>query len=92
MKKGQKTPEQKIVEYKGTTFVLPPGHKVFQLDLRTGKVSEHKITRKFDLLFWRKPRFGVTYKEHLLHIPAFDIHKARIRFKHMTKNLDIRIK
>lgn len=92
MKKGDKTPERKIVEYKGTTFVLPPGHKVFELNLKSGVVKEHPVTKKFDLLFWRKPKYAVTYKEHLIHIPAFDIHKARIRFKHMVKPLNIKVK
>lgn len=92
MIKGEKKQEQKIVEYKGDTFILQPGHKVFEMNLNTGIVKEHPVKRKFDLLFWRKPRYAVQYKENLIHIPAFNLHKARIAFKHMTKNLNIRVK
>lgn len=92
MKKGEKIPEQKIVEYKGDTFILKPGHKVFEMNLKSGIVKEHPVKRKFDLLFWRKPRYAVEYNENLIHIPAFDLHKARIQFKHMTKNLNIKVR
>jgi hypothetical protein len=92
MKKGDPIPERKIVEYKGDTFVLQPGHKVFELNTKSGEVKEHKLVRVFDLLFWRKPRYTVTYKEHLLHTPAFDLHKAKIKFKQMTRKTDIPVK
>lgn len=85
MKKGEKTPERKIVEYKGQTFVLQPGHKVYECNSETGIVKEHKVVRKFDLLFWRKPRYTVTYGPNILHTPAHDIHKAVIAFKHMLR-------
>lgn len=87
MKKSIAKQEQKTVEYKGTTFILQPGHKVFECNLKTGLVKEHPIKKKLNILFWQKPIYQVTYLPDIIHRPAFDIHKARINFKEMTSQL-----
>ena len=79
------------VEYKGGNLILQPGHKVFEINLNTGKVKEHKIYRKFDLFFWRKPIYKLDYQEHLLHVPAYDIHKARVQFRTLLRKTDVKV-
>lgn len=84
--KPEKKKEQRIcVEYKGGELILQPGHKVFQINLKTGIVSEHKLYRKFTLFFWKKPVYKIDYHKDYIHIPAYDIHKARITFKHLLR-------
>lgn len=92
MKRGEKTPDQIVVEYKGQEWKLPPGHKVFEMNIGTGIVREHKIKKKFTLFFWRKPKYEVSYAENIIHLVAFDIHKAVVKFKHLTKKLNVRVK
>ncbi len=77
------------VEYKGGNLILQPGHKVFEINLNTGKVKEHKIYRKFDLFFWRKPVYKLDYQEHLLHVPAYDRYKAVLQFKKLLSKTDV---
>ncbi len=87
MKKGDPTPEQIYVKYKGTRFLLPPGHKVFECDTNTGLVREHKLKWAFTW-FWQKGRtYTVTYNYHIVHRPAFNIEKAIVEFKHQLKVL-----
>lgn len=91
MKKGQNKPKQITVEYKDESFILAPGHKVFTLNINTGVVIEAELKRKFRLFFWRGPLLGIKKQgAHLLHIPAHDLYKAKIRFKGMVgKHLKI---
>lgn len=89
MKKGSAKPKQIKVAYKGTTFILQPGHKVFECNLVTGLVKEHPIHKTLEskILFWTEPVYTVTYRENIVHKPAFDIHKAMIDFKDMTSEI-----
>lgn len=95
MEKSHSPKEKKeriCVEYKGGELILQPGHKVFEINLNTGVVKEHKLYRKFTLAFWKKPVYKVEYHEHLMHLPAYDIHKARIKFKELLKKHGIKVK
>jgi hypothetical protein len=79
------------VEYKGGNLILQPGHKVFEINLNTGKVKEHPIRRKFTLFFWRKPVYQLDYHEHLLHVPAYDLYKAKLQFRTLLRKTDIKV-
>ena len=84
------------VEYKGGELILNPGHKVFELDLKTGFVTEYKLIRKFTLvrmILGKAPKYRVdTSDNNKLHLPAFSIEKAQIAFKNLVKSLGIIVK
>lgn len=46
MKKGDKQKPRICVEYKGGELILKPGEIVFELDCKTGIVSEYKLIKK----------------------------------------------
>ncbi len=93
MDKKQKE-ESLCVEYKGQELILQPGHKVFELDIKTGQVSEYKLKRKIDLesVMKRKKKYKVDCTDkNKMHVPAYNIEKARIKFKQVVKSLGIKI-
>lgn len=96
MEQKPHSPEEKkqriCVEYKGGDLILQPGHKVFEINLKTGVVREHKLYRRFTLFFWRKPVYKIHYDPNLLHIPAYDLYKARITFKHLLRKTEVKVK
>ncbi len=108
MKKGDKTPPRICVEYKGKELILAPGHNVYQLDLRTGVVTLYELIRKRTPLtvylkhFFlggiygkrdKRPRYLAEQIEgETLLLPAFNIEKARVRFKETTKLLKIKVR
>lgn len=79
------------VRYKGDTFILQPGHKVYECDTDTGIVKEHQLKKSFwsRVLFWTEPIFEVDYKQNLIHRPFFDIDKAVTGFNQMCRQLII---
>lgn len=92
MKKGDPKLKRLCVEYKGGELILQPGHKVFELDLKTGLVSEYKLKIKLLTILSKRKTYYVEDHPDKLHIPAFDINKALISFKKLARPLNINVK
>ena len=95
------------VEYKGGELILPPGHIVYEFDVKSGKVYECKLEKKktpIDLKVKqlimpnqypkdKKEVFVVPDKgENFWQIFAFDINKARVKFKNYGKSIGVKVK
>ena len=101
MKKGDPTPEQIIVEYKGTEFKLPHGHKVWKLSIIStnepnreieGRISEAKLHKSLSLNIFKKRRYYVKEMKDTEYIPAFTIEKAKLRFTKYFKSFGLTLK
>lgn len=91
MKKNQPIPERIQVNYKGDVFILQPGHSVFELNIKTGLIRQHGLRKRFSLQFWKKPVYEIREHPDLLHVPAFNIYKAAVMLKSMSKTLGITV-
>ena len=81
MNKHEAPKKRLCVEYKGGELILPPGHKVFELNTKTGEVKEYELIKKFSFkhfLTGKKAKYRVdTSNEDFLHLPASDLYKAK---------------
>lgn len=88
--------ERKVVEYKGDKFILNVGYSVFGCNLKTGEVTQAELKLKgknfiSTLLGFKSNVNVIIEKPNHLYIPAFDIYKAKVRFKKLFgKNLKIK--
>jgi len=95
MNKHEAPKKRLCVEYKGGELILPPGHKVFELNTKTGEVKEYELIKKFSFkhfLTGKKAKYRVdTSNEDFLHLPASDLYKAKVKFKNLVKSIGIKV-
>lgn len=95
MKTDQNSKKRLCVEYKGKELILPPGHKVFELNTKTGEVKEYELISKFSFkhfLTGKKPKYRVDSSDpDKLHLPASNMFKAKVKFKNLVKSIGIKV-
>lgn len=91
------------VEYKGKELILQPGHKVYELHISKQKIYKAPLEEKKHSLMTvikhkifagklppldKRKRYKVIEKgDDFIQIPSYDIHKAYVNFKAVTKTI-----
>lgn len=108
MEKETEKPRQTRVQYGNKPpLILPPGHKVWELNIETGDVKEAKLKRLRPsilkvikhFLFGRyigkldtRPSYFVEEREGFLCVPAANEYKGRVALKNVVKTVGIKVK
>jgi len=89
MAKKKINKNRKVVIWKGEKFLLEPFHNVYEINEKTGEVSEAKLvkTNVIGSFLTGKTTWKIVAKEGFAHIPAHDLYKAKVKFKQIYKGI-----